>query len=140
MNVPLEERWKVLGGIFDKLGVKASSVKLSETIEAKPADLVRLAKEFGFEGIVAKRRDSYYESGKRSGSWLKYRVNRGQELVIGGYVPGNPIDSIIVGYYQDGRLLYAAKVRNGFVPHTWRAIAAKLKGLEIATCPFANLP
>jgi bifunctional non-homologous end joining protein LigD len=60
--------------------------------------------------------------------------------VIGGYVPGNPIDSIIVGYYQDGRLLYAAKVRNGFVPHTRREVAAKLKGLEIATCPFANLP
>ena len=45
-------------------------------------------------------------------------INRGQELVIGGYVPGNPIDSIIVGYYQDGTLLYAGKVRNGFVPHT----------------------
>jgi bifunctional non-homologous end joining protein LigD len=101
---------------------------------------VRVAKEFGFEGIVAKRRESYYESGKRSGAWLKYRINRGQELVIGGYVAGNPLDSIIVGYYQDGRLLYAAKVRNGFVPHTRRAVATKLKGLEIATCPFANLP
>jgi bifunctional non-homologous end joining protein LigD len=140
LNVPLEERRKVLGGIFDKLARKASSLKLSETIEAKPAELVGLAKEFGFEGILAKRRDSYYESGKRSSAWLEYRVNRGQELVIGGYVPGNPIDSIIVGYYQDGRLLYAAIVRNGFVPLTRRAVAAKLKGLEITTCPFANLP
>jgi bifunctional non-homologous end joining protein LigD len=113
---------------------------LSEGIEGKAADLIRVAKQLGFEGIVAKRRDTYYESGKRSGAWLKYRVNRGQELVIGGYVPGNPIDSIIVGYYQDGGLLYAAKVRNGFVPHTRRAVAAKLRGLEITTCPFANLP
>jgi bifunctional non-homologous end joining protein LigD len=140
LNLPLEERRKVLGGIFDKLGGKASPPKLSETIEAKPAELVRVAKEFGFEGIVAKRRASYYESGKRSGAWLKYRINHGQKFVIGGYVPGNPLDSIIVGYYQDGGLLYAAKLRNGFVSHTRRAVAAKLRSLEITTCPFANLP
>ena len=140
MNVPLEERRKVLSEIFEKVRSKASPIKLSETIDATPTELVRVAKQLGFEGILAKRRDSYYESGKRSGAWLKYRINRGQELVIGGYVSGNPIDSIIVGYYQDGTLLYAGKVRNGFVPHTRRAVAAKLRGLEIATCPFANLP
>jgi bifunctional non-homologous end joining protein LigD len=54
-----------------------------------------------------------YESGKRTGAWVKYRVNRGQEFVIGGYTPGNPLDAIIVGYYDDGKLLYAAKVKNG---------------------------
>jgi len=56
------------------------------------------------------------------------------------YVPDNPFDSIIVGYYPDGKLLYAAKVRNGFVSHTRREMAAKMKGLQIDTCPFANLP
>ncbi len=103
----------MLGGMFEKLRSKASPISLSEIIDATPAELVRVAKEFSFEGIVAKRRDSYYESGKRSGAWLKYRINRGHELVIGGYVSGNPIDSIIVGYYQDGTLLFAGKVRNG---------------------------
>ena len=98
------------------------------------------AKEFGFEGIVAKRKDSLYESGKRSGAWVKYRVNRGQEFVIGGYTPGNPFDALIVGYYEGGRLLYAAKVRNGFVPLVRREVASRLKGLEIETCSFANLP
>ena len=68
------------------------------------------------------------------------RINKGQEFVIGGYIPDNPFDSIIVGYYQDGKLLYAAKVRNGFVPHTRREVAGKLKGLEIDACPFADLP
>ena len=140
VNVPLEERRKVLGEIYDKVRSKASPIKLSETIDATPTELVRAVKRLGFEGILAKRRDSCYEPGKRSGAWLKYRINRGQELVIGGYVPGNPIDSIIVGYYQDGTLLFAGKVRNGFVPHTRREVAAKLKGLQIATCPFANLP
>jgi bifunctional non-homologous end joining protein LigD len=73
-------------------------------------------KGIGFEGILAKRADSFYESGKRSGAWLNYRINKGQEFVIGGYVPNNPIDSSIVGYYDDGKLLYVGKVRNGFVP------------------------
>jgi len=113
---------------------------LSESLDASPNDLIRVAKEFGFEGIVAKRKDSLYESGKRSGAWVKYRVNRGQEFVIGGYTPGNPFDALIVGYYEGGRLLYAAKVRNGFVPLVRREVASRLKGLEIETCSFANLP
>jgi ATP-dependent DNA ligase len=113
---------------------------LSETLDASADEVVRVAKEFGFEGIVAKRKDSVYESGKRTGAWVKYRVNRGQEFVIGGYTPGNPFDALIVGYYEDDRLLYAAKVRNGFVPKVRREVASRFKGLEIDTCPFANLP
>ena len=79
-----------------------------------------VVKEFGFEGIVAKRKDSVYESGKRTGAWVNYKVNRGQEFVIGGYTPGNPFDALIVGYYEGKRLLYSAKVRNGFMPRSRR--------------------
>ena len=68
------------------------------------------------------------------------QVNRGQEFVLGGYTPGNPLDSVIVGYYEGDKLLYAAKVRNGFVPRLRRKVWQKLKDLEIAACPFANLP
>ena len=60
--------------------------------------------------------------------------------MIGGYTPGNPFDALIVGYYDGERLLYAAKVRNGFVPQVRREVANKFRGLEIDTCPFANLP
>ena len=95
---------------------KAAPIALSESLDASRDELVRVAKEFGFEGIVAKRKDSVYESGKRTGAWVKYKVNRGQEFVIGGYTVGNPFDALIVGYYEGQRLLYAAKVRNGFVP------------------------
>jgi bifunctional non-homologous end joining protein LigD len=66
LDVPLEERRKVLNEIFEKLWRKPAPISLSETIDATPAELVRVAKEFGFEGILAKRRDSYYESGRRS--------------------------------------------------------------------------
>jgi ATP-dependent DNA ligase len=111
-----------------------------KNIEAAPTDMIRVAKEFGFEGIVAKRKDSAYESGKRTGAWVKYKVNQGREFVIGGYTPGNPFDALIVGYYEGERLLYAAKVRNGFVPIVRREVASRFKSLEIDTCPFANLP
>jgi ATP-dependent DNA ligase len=120
--------------------INAAPVGLSENIEAAPADLIRVVKEFRFEGIVAKRKDSLYESGKRTAAWVKYKVNQGQELVIGGYTPGNPFDALIVGYYEGERLLYAAKVRNGFVPLVRREVARRFKGLEIDACPFANLP
>jgi ATP-dependent DNA ligase len=60
--------------------------------------------------------------------------------VIGGYRLGNPLDAIVVGYYQNGKLLYAAKVRNGFVPQSRRELASRFKGLQIKHCPFANLP
>ena len=114
--------------------------RASENIKAEPADLVRAVKEFGFEGIVAKRKESYYESGKRTGAWIKYKVNKSQEFVIGGYTRGNPLDALIVGYYQDGKLLYAAKVRNGFVPRLRREVWSRVQGLETDTCPFGNLP
>ena len=138
LTVPLYFRRQVLRRVFEDS--KAAPIGLSESIEAAPTDLMRVVKEFGFEGIVAKRKDSYYESGKRSGAWVKYKVNRGQEFVIGGYTPGNPFDALIVGYYEGERLLYAAKVRNGFVPLVRREVANKFKGLGIDNCPFANLP
>jgi bifunctional non-homologous end joining protein LigD len=138
LTVPLYFRREVLRRIFED--IKAAPIGLSENIEAAPADLIRVTKEFGFEGIVAKRRDSVYESGKRTGTWVKYRVNRGQEFVIGGYTPGTPFDALIVGYYDGERLLYAAKVRNGFVPLSRGDVASRFKGQEIDTCPFANLP
>jgi bifunctional non-homologous end joining protein LigD len=82
LSVPLPARREILSEIFK--GKKAAPISLSETLDASVDDLIRVAKELGFEGIVAKRKDSLYESGKRTGAWVKYKVNRGQELVIGG--------------------------------------------------------
>src|SRR5439155_7691014 len=68
------------------------------------------------------------------------RSTKGQEFVIGGYTPGNPFDAVIVGYYDKGKLLYAGKVRAGFVPHVRREVMTKMKPLKTEACPFANLP
>jgi ATP-dependent DNA ligase len=63
------------------------------------ATMLQSAREQGLEGVVAKRCDSRYEAGKRSGAWAKFRLNAGQELLIGGYVPGaHGVEAIIVGY------------------------------------------
>jgi bifunctional non-homologous end joining protein LigD len=137
VETPLEIRRQLL---TDALSMVGDPIRLSEAFETAPADFVRAAKEHSLEGIVAKRKDSIYESGKRSGAWLKYKINRGQEFVIGGYTPGHPFDALIVGYYKDSELYYVGKVRNGFVPQVRREVYRKFKGLEIDTCPFANLP
>jgi ATP-dependent DNA ligase len=81
-----------------------------------------------------------YEPGKRTSAWVKYKINRGQEFVIGGYTPDHPFDALIVGYYEDEKLYYVGKVRNGFVPQVRQEVYRKFDGLEIDACPFTNLP
>ena len=72
---------------------------------------------------------------------MKVRANRGQEFAIGGYVPGSTaFDSILVGYYQGGALMYAARIRNGFTPASRRALFSSFDSLSISKCPFRNLP
>ncbi len=103
--------------------------------------MVAAAKQQGLEGVIAKRKDSLYQPGRRTGTWVKYRINRGQEFVIGGYFPGpHGFDSIIVGYYDGKELMYVARTRNGFVPASRRQVFSKLKHLVTPECPFVNLP
>jgi ATP-dependent DNA ligase len=110
-------------------------------LEAGPQELLAAVRAQGLEGVIGKRKDSVYEPGKRSGAWIKYRVNVGPELVIGGYIPGGyGVDSIIVGFYREKKLIYVARVRNGFVPATRRTVFEKLKPLVRSDCPFVNLP
>lgn len=103
--------------------------------------LIASVRAQGLEGLVAKRRDSRYEAGERSGAWMKMRLNEGQEFVIGGYtVCGRSFDALVFGYYEGPRLLYAARTRNGFTPQSRVELMQHFKGLEAEACPFANLP
>jgi len=116
-------------------------IRTADYVDTGPKDLLSAVRKQRLEGIIGKRKDSLYQPGKRSGAWIKYRVNRGQELVIGGYVPGpHGLDSIIVGYYKGDDLVYVARVRNGFVPASRRQTVEKLRSLVIPECPFVNLP
>src|SRR5258708_7429041 len=93
------------------------------------------------EGVIGKCKNSLYKAGKRTGAWVKCRANRGQELVIGGYIPEpHGFDSLIVGYYRGKDLIYVARVRNGFVPASRRQVFERIRHLVSPTMPFANLP
>src|SRR5262249_46821742 len=116
-------------------------IRYSSELEAELPDLIESVKKHGLEGLVAKRRDSRYEPGLRSGAWRKMRLNRAQDFVIGGYTVGaSPFDAIVFGYYEGYRLMYAARTRNGFTPASRVALFKKFRELEITECPFVNLP
>jgi bifunctional non-homologous end joining protein LigD len=118
------------------------------------ADLFAAAREQGLEGIVAKRVDSRYIPGGRSPLWRKVKVRPQQELVIGGWQPGEGgrsgrLGSILVGYYDDDhddhgrephRLRYAGKVGTGFSGPELARLGALLADLASDDCPFDPPP
>jgi len=137
-RVPMVERRALLKSV---VVIRDERIKIADYFEVAPKDLLSAVREQGLEGIVGKRKDSVYQPGKRSGAWVKYRVNRGQEFVIGGYFPGpHGFDSLIVGYYDGDKLMYVARTRNGFVPASRRQVFSRLKHLVTPNCPFVNLP
>jgi bifunctional non-homologous end joining protein LigD len=73
---------------------------------------------------------------------VKFKLNQDQELVVGGYIPGNRgFDALLVGYYQAGKLIFCGKIRNGFKePGSKERVSSRFKGLGTTKCPFGNLP
>src|ERR1700693_2027221 len=139
MGVPLVKR----RALIEKhvLPDLADPIRYSPILEGTLKNLIASVKVQGLEGLIAKRRDSVYEPGLRSGAWMKMRVNVGQEFVIGGYtLGGTAFDALVFGYYEEGKLIYAARTRNGFTPTLRADLMKKFKPLEIKECPFANLP
>ena len=93
----------------------------------------------GLEGIVAKRATSRYETGERSGAWIKYKTNQGQGLVIGGYKPGAVgFDYLLAGYYQGKNLIFIGKIKNGFSP-PYRATVRPPILIRICLPDYLNL-
>ena len=98
----------------------------------------------GFEGVVGKRKQSRYEAGRRSASWLKVKPTRSADFVVGGYTKGKgaraPLGAIIVGYWDQGQLRYASHVGSGFDERTLAQVKARLDPLQRKTWPFAEKP
>jgi bifunctional non-homologous end joining protein LigD len=137
LQMPLDERRALL----DKHLPRNDHITTSVVEHGTATGILKFVKANGLEGVIAKRVDSVYEPGKRSGLWQKHRINQGQEFLVGGYTPGsNGFDAIIIGYYEGKDLMFAARVRAGFVPRTRQEVFAKIKPLKITACPFANLP
>jgi bifunctional non-homologous end joining protein LigD len=151
-ELPLEVRKKELAKVL-----AGSRVQLSADLNGDPAIIIQAIKGVDLEGIVAKRRNSRYEPANRSGAWVKVQFKHQQEFVIGGYKPeGDSFSSIAVGYYDNGKLMFAGKVRAGFNPHSRRELHKAMQPLQLRRrrpkevdrarhrapvgCPFADLP
>jgi bifunctional non-homologous end joining protein LigD len=109
---PLDERRNLLARVLN-----GSRLLRSEPLPGSPAPIEKAVRELHLKGVVAKRRNSRYEPGKRSRSWVKVKFNRRQEFVVGGFKPNaTGFESLLVGYYEGRRLMFASKVRAGLTP------------------------
>ena len=134
--------------LLDELLEPAPAWRASPLHDDGPA-LLTAAGERGLEGVVAKRLDSTYEPGKRTRAWRKVKVRRRQEMVIGGWLPGEgtrtgAIGALLVGYHDeagDGSpLRYAGRVGTGFSDAELARLATWLRPLAVDGCPFDPLP
>ena len=138
LDIPLERRRTLLTSL---LASSKDPLRLSAQLQAPSGEIIGAIRQLGLEGVVGKQIDSAYEPDERSGAWIKYRTNKAQEFVIGGYVPGTRgFDALIVGVYDDTRLIFVARVKNGFLPRAQREILPALQRLRTHRCPFDNLP
>ncbi|MEW2312191.1 non-homologous end-joining DNA ligase [Streptomyces sp. NPDC006864] len=140
-GLPYTERRQLLEG----LGLAGPAWSTPAAITGHGAQAWEMAREAGLEGLIAKRLTSRYEPGARSKSWVKIKVHRIADVVIGGWVPGHGRltglpGAVLVGERHGGLLHYAGSVGTGW-SHTERARLADL--LHVAAtdaCPFAQVP
>jgi bifunctional non-homologous end joining protein LigD len=141
LDLPVEERKAKLEKLLrDSPGV----IRYSASIENANAELLDKARELGVEGLIGKRVGSRYEPGKRSGAWIKIKIQQQQEFVIGGYTDPEGtrkyFGAILVGVYEDNKLKFVGKVGTGFDEELLRSLFSKFKRIPSDECPFVNLP
>jgi bifunctional non-homologous end joining protein LigD len=140
-GVPLLQRKALLKALLANL---PDRVRFSASIQAESDRVLKEMKARGLEGVIAKKKDSKYEIGRRSGAWVKFKWTMQQEFVIGGYTEPRGTRSnfgaLLVGYYARNKLAFAAKVGTGFDEKLLKALHGKFQKLLLRDCPFANLP
>jgi bifunctional non-homologous end joining protein LigD len=137
VDLRYEERRELLAG----LELDGAHWQTSPWYRGEGRPLLRAGGDLGLDGVVAKRLDGRYEPGRRSPSWLEVRTAPGQELVVGGWVPGTDsatgrLGALAVGHYEDGTLRYAGKVADGFEDGDRRLLARLLEPLRAERSPF----
>jgi bifunctional non-homologous end joining protein LigD len=132
-NLPLMERKTRLEALLLNA---VDPIRPSTFFIENPQEVLDKMKAVGAEGSIAKLRNSVYETGHRSGAWVKIKFHKGQEFVIAGYtLPKKSrryFGSLILGYYRGEHLIFAGRVGTGFNDKSLREIFRKLKPLE---CP-----
>jgi bifunctional non-homologous end joining protein LigD len=138
---PLIERRELLAKLLKQA---PEDIKFSKELQGTKEELLRVAGQFHLEGLVAKRRGSTYEAGRRSGAWVKVKFTQEQEFVIGGYSPPEGsrkyFGALLVGYHGPEGFVFAGRVGTGFSERALEALYDGLQKIRRATCPFVNLP
>ncbi|HYK96683.1 MAG TPA: DNA ligase D [Candidatus Dormibacteraeota bacterium] len=146
LGVPLESRKQLLRSI---LRADDRRVRFADHVIGEGVAFHEAAKAQGLEGVIAKHRRSLYEPGKRARTWLKIKIRPEQELVVGGWTPGEgaarDLGAVVVGVYErEGRgkpkLRFAGKVGSGFKAATRKRLRERLAALETAESPFDPPP
>ena len=138
IKLPLMERKKILK---DSLR-EGSYVFLSDFIEEKGEAYYQIALKKGLEGVMAKKKDSLYEEGLRTGSWLKIKKLKTCDCVIFGYTEGEHVrektfGALILGLYdKDGKPVYVGKVGTGFTEEMLGVLSDKFEKLKTKLAPF----
>ena len=140
LDVPFDERTRVLRAVLRPHPL----VRYAGRVEADGEAFFAAVAARGVEGMVAKRRDSRYEPGRRSRDWLKVKVRPEQELVIAGYTTGAgsaaDLAALLAAVTVDGRLRHAGRVGTGFDEPTRRALLARLEPLQRPTPAVDDAP
>jgi bifunctional non-homologous end joining protein LigD len=140
LGLPYRDRRRLLA----ELDLEGPSWRVPAHHEGDGAALLAATKEQGLEGIVAKRLDSIYEPGRRSGAWIKVKNTLRQEVVIGGWSPGEGtraggLGAICAGVHdEEGDLRYVGKVGTGFSVETLALVQRELEPLRRETSPFVG--
>jgi bifunctional non-homologous end joining protein LigD len=140
-SLPLTQR----RGFLEALTRNATGpLRFSHALDAPAPKVWKEILRRGLEGVVAKRADSKYEAGRRTGAWIKVKAQQEQEFVIGGYTPpqGNRkyFGALLIGYYAGHDLIFASRVGAGFDHATLGSLYRRFQTLRIAKCPFAIWP
>jgi bifunctional non-homologous end joining protein LigD len=116
-------------------------VRYSEHFIGKGDELLKAVRAKGLEGIIAKQVQSRYES-KRSANWIKIKVTCQQDFVICGYILGErePFGALVLGYYNNKKLVYAGNVGSGFTQQSLKAMGEKIKPLIIKKPVLSDVP
>jgi bifunctional non-homologous end joining protein LigD len=140
-SISLFERRKLLAKLLRKA---PPHIKFSEELQGSREELLRVARQFQLEGLTAKRPNSLYESGRRSGAWVKVKITQEQEFVIGGYTLSEGgrkyFGALLVGYYGLQGLMFAGRVGTGFSEKALATLYDGFQKIRRASCPFVNLP
>jgi bifunctional non-homologous end joining protein LigD len=141
MHLELESRREVLDALASRF---PQYVRLSELLpaDASISALVAAINEQRLEGIIVKRKTSRYREGSELGTWIKYRLYKIGEFVIGGYLKRHDLffDALIVGERKEGKLVYKEKVRFGFDDEKKADLLARMDAMRLSRTPFDNLP